>query len=40
VKKQVKRWLEPVDETMLLFFKNEKESLMKTAALMEKSLTF
>lgn len=40
LKKQVKRWSEPVDETMLLFFKNERESLMKTATLMEKSLTF
>lgn len=40
VKKQVTRWSEPVDETMLLFFKNERESLMKTATLMEKSLTY
>ncbi|XP_022166241.1 integrator complex subunit 10-like [Myzus persicae] len=34
LKKQVTRWSEPVDETMLLFFKNERESLMKTATLM------
>lgn len=40
VKKQVSRWSEPVDETILSFFKNEKESLIKTATLMEKSLTF
>jgi hypothetical protein len=40
VKKQVSRWSEPVDETMLLFFKNEKDNLMNTATLMEKSLTY
>lgn len=40
MKKQVSRWSEPVDETILLFFKNEKESLINTVTLMEKSLIY
>jgi len=40
VKKQVSRWSEPVDKTILSFFKHEKESLMNAATLMEKSLNF
>lgn len=40
VKKQVLRWSEPIDTTILSFFKNEKESIMNTVTLMEKSLSF
>lgn len=38
VKKQVTRWSEPVDETILMFFKNEKQSLMNIVTIMEKCL--
>ncbi|VVC32526.1 Integrator complex subunit 10 [Cinara cedri] len=40
VKTQVQQYSEPIEETMLLFFMNEKKSLMKSATLMEKSLTY
>lgn len=40
VKRQLSRWCEPADQTILSFFKNEKESLLNAAALMEKSLTY
>lgn len=40
MKNQLSRWTEPVNETLLLFFKNEKDSLINTATLLQKSFTY
>ncbi|XP_050540764.1 integrator complex subunit 10 [Daktulosphaira vitifoliae] len=40
IKKQVLKCSEPIEETIMLFLKMEKESLMKTASLIERSLVY
>ncbi|XP_050421882.1 integrator complex subunit 10 [Adelges cooleyi] len=40
IKKQVSRWSEPIDETLILFFKKEKESLMNITSIVERSLMY